>query len=78
MFIQTGSAKKILCKCISTNFELASKFTSYSLYYRKLDESSAKQYFRITDVYSNCDATRYCGVAISNLGCEQSEQYNIT
>ena len=43
------------------------------LYYRKLDESIAKQYFRITDVYSNCDATRYCGVVSSNLIYEHSE-----
>ena len=38
----------------------------YFLYYRKLDESSAKQYFRITDVYSNCDAVIYNGFALAN------------
>ena len=43
-----------------------SKSTSHCLYYRKLDESSAKQYFRITDVYSNCDAVIYNGFALAN------------
>ena len=38
-----------------------------SLYYWKLSSSSPKGYLTATDVNSNCDATIYCGVAISNI-----------
>ena len=64
MFIQTVMTQDIvvlrLATCVVSK---ANNTTSHRLYYRKLDESSAKQYFRITDVYSNCDDTIYREIA---------------
>ena len=67
MFIQTVMPQDIVELCLTTCIvNKVNNTTSHCLYYRKLDESSAKQYFRITDVYSNCDAVIYNGFALAN------------
>ena len=42
------------------------KATLYSLYYQKAEASSLKGYLPMADVYSNGDATIYCGSCESN------------
>ena len=58
MFIQTVMPQDIVELCLATCVvSKAYNTTSHRLYYRKLDESIAKQYFRITDVYSKVEST---------------------